>query len=106
MKQTFPVLAALFAALVIAVVLIGNQSKPPRKAGPKAKAAVQKEMDPVFKDGFTVGFMMARTGAKKPSAADVDAMARQSAFRAGSKGELGYKMQWKNGFWMGWNQGD
>jgi hypothetical protein len=63
-------------------------------------------VDPVFDHGFKVGFFLAKSGHKKPDAAEVDAMARKSALELGDSGGMGFKMQWKNGFWMGWNKGD
>jgi hypothetical protein len=49
---------------------------------------------------------MAKSGAVKPTSAQVDAYARQSANALGHKGGLGFKMQWKDGFWVGWSKGD
>jgi hypothetical protein len=76
-------------------------------ASPKAaKDKSDKDIDPVFKHGFQVGYVLAKGGTVKPSSDEVDAMARQAANALGEPGGLGFKMQWKNAFWAGWNKGD
>lgn len=72
----------------------------------KAQAAAQSEVDPVFKHGFAVGFAAARSGSVKPTADQLDAHARRAATHLGEQGGMGFKMQWKNGFWAGWSKGD
>lgn len=64
------------------------------------------EADPIFEHGFRVGYGMAKTGMVKPDNAQLDAMARKSALQMGHSGGLGFKMQWKQGFSIGWSQGD
>lgn len=60
----------------------------------------------VFAHGFNVGFTLAKSGAVKPTSDEVDAYARQSANALNDEGGMGFKMQWKDGFWAGWNRGD
>lgn len=60
----------------------------------------------IVQHGFTTGYTMAKLGAVKPSADQVDALARKAANELGDNGGLGFKMQWRNAFWNGWNKGD
>jgi len=70
------------------------------------KKQQEPEPSPIFDHGFRVGYGMAKTGMVKPDSAQLDAMARQSALQMGHSGGLGFKMQWKQGFSVGWSQGD
>lgn len=60
----------------------------------------------IVQHGFTKGYTMAKLGAVKPSADEVDALARKAANELGDNGGMGFKMQWKNAFWNGWSKGD
>lgn len=106
MKQVFPYVAAVFGGLVIAIAMIANQKKPKRPAKPKPAVVENQAESPAFKAGFTVGFMMAKTGQKKPSSEEIDAMARRQSLEAGPKGGSAYTYNWKSGFGMGWSSGD
>ena len=108
------VVGSIFAIMVL-IGLVGaltNKAKKPQKPATKKPVATQKaqpqktKMNPAFEAGFTVGFLMAKTGELKPSAEQVDAMARKQAFEAGDKGGRAYAFNWKTGFWMGWSSGD
>lgn len=75
-------------------------------AAESKNAELKKASDKVFQHGFVVGHAMAKSGAVKPSADEVDAMARKSALELGNEGGTGFKMHWKQAFWAGWNKGD
>jgi hypothetical protein len=96
--------------LVIAGILAGLVNPPKQKAKKASKktAGVTQETkpDPILEHGFRVGYGMAKTGMVKPDSAQLDAMARQAALQMGHSGGLGFKMQWKQGFSIGWSQGD
>ena len=84
-----------------------------RQAAQKQSASESKgvgskktKVDPVWKHGYAVGFVSAKSGAVKPTADELDAHARRAAQELGEQGGMGFKMQWKNGFWAGWSKGD
>lgn len=62
--------------------------------------------DPVYAHGFQVGYTLAKSGAVKPSAAELEAHARRAAMHLKETGGLGFKTQWKSGFDTGWRAGD
>ena len=102
----------LMAFGVLAVTgLVAGLLNPPRPNAKKAakndaKAKQEPVSDPILEHGFRVGYGMAKTGMVKPDSAQLDAMARQAALQMGHSGGLGFKMQWKQGFSIGWSQGD
>lgn len=105
--------AALLALTVVMQIVDPEGMKKAREDNAKAaaaraeKAAASKDAtDKVFKHGFVSGYTLAKDGAVKPSGDQVDALARQAAKSLGDEGGLGFKMQWKDGFWAGWNKGD
>lgn len=105
--------AALLALTVVMQIVDPEGMKKARDDNAKAsaaraeKAAASKEKtDKVFQHGFLTGFTLAKDGAVKPNGDQVDALARKAAKALEDEGGLGFKMQWKDGFWMGWNKGD
>lgn len=79
--------------------------KQAEEAAARQKEKAAEQADPVFQHGFAVGFTVARSGAVKPTADELDAHARRAAQHLGEQGGMGFKMQWKNGFWAGWSKG-
>jgi acetylornithine/succinyldiaminopimelate/putrescine aminotransferase len=71
----------------------------------KREAADQKH-ESIHKHGFVTGYELAKRGAVKPTSAEVDALARKAALSLNDEGGAGFKAQWKDGFWLGWNKGD
>lgn len=99
----------VFGVLVLlgmVISVVDPEGAKERAAARKQKAAASAKSDPVFTHGFQVGYVLAKSGAVKPSADEVDAMARKSALELGNDGGLGFKMTWKQAFWAGWNKGD
>lgn len=73
----------------------------------KAEADASKgSQNRVVQHALMTGFLMAKGGAIKPNSEQLDALARRAANELGDEGGLGFKMQWKGAFWMGWNKGD
>jgi hypothetical protein len=62
---------------------------------------------PGFTMGFLTGAMAARDGARKPSADEVDAMARRSATEntVAERERGAWIANFKTAFWMGWRKG-
>lgn len=81
-----------------------QSAKPAKQTAEVKKDSVAS--DPVFTHGYQVGYVLAKSGSIKPSAEELDAMARKSALELGESGGLGFKTAWKQAFWMGWNKGD
>jgi hypothetical protein len=105
---------ALLLLLTVIMQLVDPEGMKKAREENSARAEKRKESaakgeestDRIFKHGFTTGFTLAKGGAVKPSSDQVDAMARQAANALKESGGLGFKMAWKDAFWMGWNKGD
>jgi len=98
---------ALLLVLTVIMQVVDPEGMKKAREQNAARAEKGKEStDRIFKHGFTTGFTLAKGGAVKPSSDQVDAMARQAANALKESGGLGFKMAWKDAFWMGWNKGD
>jgi len=126
-KRTGVGLAALVALLV--VVEIGQRTLDPegsaqrdkerseRRAEAKAKKSEIQAAETEKKEaskaahskiqqhGYAVGVVLAKSGGKKPNSDEADAMARKAALELGVDADLGFKMVWKQMFWLGWSKG-
>ena len=77
-----------------------------RAATASEKPAAEATQSKCFMHGFVLGHTMARDGAKKPTADDVDALARRSRKALEEGGSAFNPYEWKDAFWLGWNKGD
>ena len=76
-----------------------------RAADAEKKAASKDAHRKIQQHGFAVGMTLAKSGMKKPSSDEADAMARKAALELGEDAGLGFKTVWKQMFWMGWRKG-
>lgn len=72
-----------------------------------AKSPTGKNTPPGFTMGFMTGALSARDGARKPSADDLDAIARRSATQnnVAENERSAWIGNFKTAFWMGWRKG-
>ena len=112
---------AVLVALSIVVDLAGmtldpegwakrKQEQAERRAARQAadaekKAASKEAHSKIQQHGFAVGMTLAKSGMKKPSSDEADAMARKAALELGEDANLGFKTVWKQMFWLGWSKG-
>lgn len=105
----------LFKAFVWLVVgsfvWVGIQSirnpmpKPPPPTPEQAAAAAQQSKDgkEIFQKAYVVGRTMARSGATKPNAEQIDALSRMAQTKAGdTRSRSWFKQYFEAGFWEGW----
>lgn len=79
--------------------------KPPPVTPQQAAAAKQQSKDGemIFQKAYVVGRTMARSGAIKPNAAQIDALSRMAQTQAGdNRSRLWFKQYFEAGFWEGW----
>lgn len=77
-----------------------------RQAAEAEKKSASKEAhSKIQQHGFAVGMTLAKSGMKKPSGDEADAMARKAALELGENADLGFKTVWKQMFWRGWSKG-
>jgi hypothetical protein len=111
--KVFGILAFLFiggfvAFAVLAVVV--SDIKPNARPNAAAKAAnAEKDAKDkadgveIMKKAYVVGRTMARSGAVKPNAAQVDALSRAAQAQAGdTRSRTWFKQYFEPGFWEGW----
>ena len=84
-----------------------EQRREKRAAEKAAESGSSSKHPPGFTMGFMTGAMSAREGARKPSAAELDAIARRAATQ--NKTPDNKRGVWidnfKTAFWMGWRRG-
>ena len=76
-----------------------------RAANEEKKAASKEAHSKIQQHGFAVGMTLAKSGMKKPTSDEADAMARKAALELGEDADLGFKTVWKQMFWLGWSKG-
>ena len=76
-----------------------------QSATSEQKAASKEAHKKIQQHGYSVGMVLAKSGAKKPSSDEADAMARKAALELGEDADLGFKTVWKQMFWLGWSKG-
>jgi len=112
---------AAFVAVAVAWDITGSMLYPERWAEMKKeqaerraarqaadaekKAASKESHSKIQQHGFAVGMTLAKSGMKKPSSDEADAMARKAALELGEDADLGFKTVWKQMFWLGWSKG-
>jgi hypothetical protein len=98
-----------FVVLSMALGIVEQIRNPPkpRPAAPQKKDAPPTEEELAGRDimakAYIVGRTMARSGAIKPNAAQMDALSRAAQAQAGDTHTRGwFKQYFEAGFWEGW----
>lgn len=106
MKSTFLKLLKWFGIVIGVMVVFGFVLQVVDPEGVKRRAQEARETPPGFTFGFLAGSLYKTKGMRKPSSADVDAMARRSADENNIEhGQRSwYVGNYTQAFWMGWNR--
>lgn len=109
--KVFGILAFLFVGGFVALFVVAmtvSQIEPKPKKDMQAKAA-KEDKDradglEISKKAYVVGRTMARSGAVKPNAAQIDALSRAAHAQArDTRTRTWFKQYFETGFWQGWN---
>lgn len=106
----FGILAFLLVGGFVALVFLGLavseiKPKPQKNAQAKAEREDKERSDgqAIMKKAYVVGRTMARSGAVKPNAAQMDALSRAARAQAGdARSATWFKQYFEAGFWEGW----
>lgn len=114
----FPFLAFMGCGIVIQLTVPretldrwkaeAEERRQKQAAAPSQKSGTKGDKSPPgFTMGFLTGAMAARDGARKPSADEVDAVARRSATEntVADRERGAWIANFKTAFWMGWRKG-
>ena len=107
-RGIFKMFMWLFAAVFVFGMIQGIRNPPPKPPAPtpeQAAAAERQSKDglEIMNKAYVVGRTMARSGAIKPNAEQIDALSRMAQTKAGdTRSRMWFKQYFEAGFWEGW----
>lgn len=107
-RGIFKFFVLLFAASLVVTVIQGIRNPMPRRNPPAAEQAAaakqeSKDGQEIMQKAYVVGRTMARSGAIKPNAEQIDALSRIAQTKAGdTRSRMWFKQYFEAGFWEGW----